>query len=419
MNSISKYLASLSMQALLLAMLPASCVFAQESVEESVEQLADEIGEAIESWVEENDIEEIGEEFGDAIENWLKENSEELNAWSNEHGSRWEAWAERFEKKMSRWAKSQERDWDEWSKEYSDRLERWSRKLESDDLEADQLGELIEDNIKMLSDIPLGKLIDGALKQGLSQLEDAPWDSFDDLQSMIRRSIKQSVEKAEEMADRADKLNEERHGRTEQLRRDNQQENELEFLLPVDGQSQRDAKSRRSGIKSASDEKKSKLQELLNDKNTDWKDVEKIIAEMRKLKEDKQRDEVKRSAENSSANQRVERARAARKEAIERARQAAEDRLQGRGDQRQRQLDRGRQAKSADKSLEERRLEKLVNQFVKTQKENAASRESLQKIYQQLEMEKRKIDIKDEAIEEMKNQIQSLVKEIEKLKKNK
>ena len=57
MKSIFK-LTSLSLPALLLAMFPATPVTAQEGVEESVEQLADEIGEAIESWVEENDIED-------------------------------------------------------------------------------------------------------------------------------------------------------------------------------------------------------------------------------------------------------------------------------------------------------------------------------------------------------------------------
>ena len=52
MKSIFKCLSSLSLPALLLATMPASCVVAQESVEEAVGQLADEIGEAIESWVE-------------------------------------------------------------------------------------------------------------------------------------------------------------------------------------------------------------------------------------------------------------------------------------------------------------------------------------------------------------------------------
>ena len=372
MKSIFKCLSSLSLPALLLATMPASCVVAQESVEEAVGQLADEIGEEIESWVEENDVEEIGEEVGEAIEQWLRDNSEELESWSEEYGDRWGAWAKRFEKKISRWAKSHERDWNDWSKEYSDRLEAWSRKLESDELEVDQLGKLIENNIEMLSDIPLGKLIDGALKEGLSQLEDAPWDSIDDLQSMIRRSIEQSVEKAEELADRVDRLN---AAERPERRRGVQQEGDTEFILPVDGKSQRGNESKRSAIKSELDRKK-ELRELLNNKNTDWEDVEKVIAEMK---------EAKRRSVNEPSGDRVERARAARKEAIEKARRAAEDRLKGRsgGQRQQEQSNRDRESinRKAKQAAEnqERRFEELANRLVKTLEENASSRESLQK----------------------------------------
>ena len=405
MKSIFKCLSSLSLPALLLATMPASCVVAQESVEEAVGQLADEIGEAIESWVEENDVEEIGEEVGEAIEQWLRDNSEELESWSEEYGDRWGAWAKRFEKKISRWAKSHERDWNDWSKEYSDRLEAWSRKLESDELEVDQLGKLIENNIEMLSDIPLGKLIDGALKEGLSQLEDAPWDSIDDLQSMIRRSIEQSVEKAEELADRVDRLN---AAERPERRRGDRQEGDTEFILPVDGKSQRGNESKRSAIKSELDRKK-ELRELLNNKNTDWEDVEKVIAEMK---------DAKRRSVNEPSVDRVERARAARKEAIEKARRAAEDRLKIQNDiqRQQRQADLEpesiiRNVKEAAAKSQDRQLKELANQLVKALKESAASRESLNKINQQLAKEQKKLDEEEGLIEKLKRQIRERLRD--------
>ena len=144
---------------------------------------------------------------------------------------------------MNRWAKGQERVWERWADSYSGRWEKWSKTLESNQIDSFELEKIIEGNLEMLSDIPLGQLIDGALKEGLSHLEDAPWESIDGLQGMIRRSIDQSVELVEDELDgvgqRLDRLDRAAREMAKakakrRVGRDGDIDEGIEFILPVD-----------------------------------------------------------------------------------------------------------------------------------------------------------------------------------------
>ena len=137
-----------------------------------------------------------GKEFeidGKQIESFIEENGEELEDWAERHAKAWEKWAEKFEKKMESWAEETEEEWEEWAEKYSGRWEKWADKLEADEIKGEELGELLESNLEMLGDMPLGELIEGALKNSLGELEDAPFESIDELGEIIGGAIEQSL----------------------------------------------------------------------------------------------------------------------------------------------------------------------------------------------------------------------------------
>ena len=354
----------------------------------------------------------------------MEENSEEIEEWVEQHGGDWGEWAEEFEKKMNRWAKGQERVWERWADSYSGRWEKWSKTLESNQIDSFELEKIIEGNLEMLSDIPLGQLIDGALKEGLSHLEDAPWESIDGLQGMIRRSIDQSVELVEDELDgvgqRLDRLDRAAREMAKakakrRVGRDGDIDEGIEFILPVDEGQPDSMDSKREAMDLQSAEKMKELQQLLKNKDADWKDAEAIIQEMRKIKKAKANLQKK----NGTSQDRER----ARKEAIGNARRLAEARLNQRSNNvRSGAAKDGKQdpeKSNAKAKVREKRLERLLKRFEETQAENESSRESLKKIYQQLIKEEKKINSKDAMIEDLKEQIKVLSREIKDLKKGK
>lgn len=413
MNSIFKNLI-----AMMLVMLPTSFCFGQEIEKEDIQEVVESVEEIA------DEIEEQVEEIGEAIEEWMEENSEEIEEWVEQHGGDWGEWAEEFEKKMNRWAKGQERVWERWADSYSGRWEKWSKTLESNQIDSFELEKIIEGNLEMLSDIPLGQLIDGALKEGLSHLEDAPWESIDGLQGMIRRSIDQSVELVEDELDgvgqRLDRLDRAAREMAKakakrRVGRDGDIDEGIEFILPVDEGQPDSMDSKREAMDLQSAEKMKELQQLLKNKDADWKDAEAIIQEMRKIKKAKANLQKK----NGTSQDRER----ARKEAIGNARRLAEARLNQRSNNvRSGAAKDGKQdpeKSNAKAKVREKRLERLLKQFEETQAENESSRESLKKIYQQLIKEEKKINSKDAMIEDLKEQIKVLSREIKDLKKGK
>ncbi len=247
----------------------------------AVEELADQVGENVEI-------------AGEAIEQWIEANQDELEQWAEQHGKQWEQWAEQFEQKFSRWAEDQEQVWEQWAEQYSKRWEDWGRQLESEEINPDELREIIQRNLEMLGEMPLGQLIDGAMKQGTEQLESAPWDSIEDLHAMIRRSLEQSVEKAErDLADASDRI-QDAAGQMKELQEKAEEAGaDAEFILPVVEKLQESMKSKKEFMDT---ESKARLKELKQKlaKVEDMKpeEVKKLIAELMKAVES----ESKRSA---------------------------------------------------------------------------------------------------------------------------
>lgn len=122
---------------------------------------------------------------------------EKIEQWAEKHAVAWEKWAEKFESKMERWAESQESQWEDWAEKYSQRWEDWGAKLESGDIKAEEIQALVERNLEMLKDMPIDSMIDSALKEGLGELKNAPFDSLSELHELIGGSLEQSLQAME------------------------------------------------------------------------------------------------------------------------------------------------------------------------------------------------------------------------------
>ena len=101
----------------------------------------------------------------------------------------WEAWAKRMEQKMERLARDQEGEFQKWAQQYEKSWERLGDQLESSEVDPEVIGELVEQNLKMLSELPLGKLVDQALQDGLGELSTAPWESLDELGALAEKAL--------------------------------------------------------------------------------------------------------------------------------------------------------------------------------------------------------------------------------------
>ena len=96
---------------------------------------------------------------------------QEIEKWAEQHAREWEKWGERLEQKMERWAQQQEKQWEGWAEQYSRQWEEWGSKLEAGEIDSQQMNELLDKNLKMLKEMPLDRLIDGALKESLGELK--------------------------------------------------------------------------------------------------------------------------------------------------------------------------------------------------------------------------------------------------------
>jgi hypothetical protein len=98
---------------------------------------------------------------------------------------------------MEAWAENQEEHWEKWADSYSEHWEDWAEKLESGEFDPKELNELLENNLEMLGEMPLGDMIEGALKEGLGELENAPFESLGELSELVGGALEQSLEKME------------------------------------------------------------------------------------------------------------------------------------------------------------------------------------------------------------------------------
>ncbi len=186
----------------------AAAPWQNDDIEESIEEIGEQIEEALEalseSWGESAD--RLGEHF----EQWAEEHAEELERWADEYAEDWEAWAEGLEQKMERFADEQEQVWNQWAERYEKNWQRWSEELESKEVDSDIVGELIERNLEMLSEMPLGQLVDGLLEEGLGEFSEAPWESLEELGKLAESAFQEPLaELAEEGIQKREAVNQE------------------------------------------------------------------------------------------------------------------------------------------------------------------------------------------------------------------
>jgi hypothetical protein len=156
----------------------------------------------------------------------MQEHGDDFEAWAEKYSHRWEDWAKQFEERLSRWAEGQERTWQEWADEYSDKWETWAEKLEDQQFDSDELQQLLQGNMRMLSEMPLPALLERLMEEGAKGLESAPWESIGDLQAILQDAIKKSIAEGERLA---------AEGKLDEARDSGKQakESEDEYILPV------------------------------------------------------------------------------------------------------------------------------------------------------------------------------------------
>lgn len=162
---------------------------ARRTVEEALDLTGEDISKELASLVAQLELD--AEQLSSQLENWVESNSDELEAWSDKHSPQWEAWGERFGKKLEHLTKDQENAWSQWAQGYEKNLERLTGELESSDLSALQLERLVKQNLKSISKMPLGQLVDQALEEGLGELGSAPWASLGELGELASAAVEE------------------------------------------------------------------------------------------------------------------------------------------------------------------------------------------------------------------------------------
>ena len=170
-----------------------------ESIEATIDELGDEVGDALEQLAE--SLGESADQLGEHFEEWAEEHAEELDDWSAKYAQKWESWANGLERKMEEFAGDQEGIWADWASDYEQKWDRWAGQLESKDIDAEAIGELVERNLKMLSEMPLGQMVDQVLKDGVGELSDAPWESLGELSELAKSALQEPLDEFAQMTE--------------------------------------------------------------------------------------------------------------------------------------------------------------------------------------------------------------------------
>ena len=147
-------------------------------------------------------IELSAEKIGEQLEHWAQDNSQELEAWKKKYAEQWESWGQRFAKKMEQLAADEEDVWGHWARKYEQDLDRWTQELESSELAPRQIGQFVQKNLKTLSRIPLGQMVDQALEESLGELSEAPWESLGELGEIAKQAFEEPINELSKILDK-------------------------------------------------------------------------------------------------------------------------------------------------------------------------------------------------------------------------
>lgn len=353
-----------------------------EDAVESLEELAEELGGNIESGAE---------EIGEALEDLLEEHSEELEQWVDRYSGQWEDWAESFEERFNVWAKDQERLWERWAESYNQKWESWADELDEEEMDPERIGEIVQRNLKMFGDMPLGKLVEDLLTEGTESFQSVPWESIDDLQGVLKDSIAKSVEETERrLAEAKRKRLIESHERKADSKK------AVDFILPLtDDGNQNDDQSRnqQQALAKQIDNKINSLKRRLSSGDLDEDKVKSLVHQLMALSKAK-----KAAAMKSADRRKTEALEAARKRASEARKRAMQDR-------------------DADRKKAEKQLLESRERMRKAQGESAGNRELIEKMYRAFGAEQRKLDEKESELEAMRKELKLLREEVRRMQR--
>ena len=371
---------------LLSSFVAAPATWAQSEEVEDVAQALEEIAEQLN--------EKTGN-IAEAIEKAMEENSDELEEWADRYSQQWERWAERFEKRFNRWAEEQEDMWDDWSAEYGGQWEQWADKLENENLEGKELSRVIQGNLEMLGEMPLGQMVEGILKEGAEGFESAPWESLHDLQGVLQDAIKNSVDEVERRVEQRT-----RQMAIESNAKQAEQESEIEFILPV-------IENQQEGLRT-------KRRTLDNDAKNALKKIEDAIQN-----DDLDADELKAMLKGI-VNSSKERALSAQQSGKQRFKQRtqAHEKANNNADARRAKVVEMREKALKNREKTRRAYEKAVgnSRAKRSNKAKASLKKTLDKLDDD---ESPKLMQKSDELEELKKEIMKLRKEVEKMKSDK
>lgn len=334
---------------------------------------------------EESSPEVVIELDPERIQELIESNGKEIEAWADKHAKEWESWAEQFESKMERWAESQESNMEEWGESYAKRWEEWAAKMESGDFDPDEMKELLEQNLKMINEMPLKSLIESGLQEGLGELKNAPFESLNELHELIGGTLEQSLRAMEK--ELHDQLPENLTSKLQHM-----QTAELHSAL---AKLQKSIDAKHLGLEKNATKQITHLKELL--KKASGLEVD----QQAKLFEAVEREWVEAKLLKEQINSKQANA------AFNRAREL--------------------QNSLAEKSvveaskLREATERMLVEQHAldASQKAMASSKKSLGRYYEELKRKKSELNSKDSEIEIMRREISLLRKEVEAMKRKK
>ena len=164
----------------------------RRTVEEALDVAGEDIGKELEELFEQLGV--TAEKIGEKLEKWAEENSEELDAWSQKYGDQWERFGNRLSRTMEGISADQEDVWNRWASRYEQSLQSWADQLDSDELNAKNVGAFVDKNLEMLSRMPLGQLVDQMLEDGVNEFRSAPWESIDELGRLAKNALEEPME---------------------------------------------------------------------------------------------------------------------------------------------------------------------------------------------------------------------------------
>ena len=162
-----------------------------------------------------------------------------------------------------------------WADHYESEMNTFSEKLEKNELSSEDVGNLVEKNLRLLGEIPIGQMIQQGIREGARELESAPWESLNGLSRIAGDAASDSVEAAEKLTGSA--VN--RAIRTSM--------NHGEKLNEAGGRLQQELNRQRDGIQKLFARRIEALEGLIEEGGDDADDARKMVERLEQVRNKK------------------------------------------------------------------------------------------------------------------------------------